>query len=99
MRLSERERQAIVEAIRRHFGPEARPILFGSRVDDTRRGGDIDLYVDTPLPSAEANLAKLSAIADIQVAIGERKIDLVISPYVDPNARIMREIEANGIPL
>ncbi len=44
MRLTPRQQQIIREAARDVFGTEARVWLFGSRVDDSRRGGDIDLY-------------------------------------------------------
>ena len=30
-----------------NFGAETKVWLFGSRVDDARRGGDVDLYVET----------------------------------------------------
>lgn len=99
MRLTERERTAIKEAVERRFGPEARVKLFGSRVDDSRRGGDIDLYVETDLPAQEANRAKLWTIADIQLAIGDQKIDLVVSPLTDPSDLIRREIARQAVPL
>jgi hypothetical protein len=43
MRLTGVEQQVIRDARLRRFG--VRPRLFGSRVDDTRRGGDIDLNI------------------------------------------------------
>lgn len=43
MRLTATQRQVIREAGRRHFGIE--PRLFGSRLNDAQRGGDIDLYI------------------------------------------------------
>ncbi len=49
--------------------------LFGSRVDDGRRGGDIDLYVETALSAADAKRARLLSIADMQLSLGEQKID------------------------
>ena len=44
MRLTEFEVDAIKECIYQ-FDPDAKIILFGSRVDDTKKGGDIDLLV------------------------------------------------------
>jgi predicted nucleotidyltransferase len=77
MRLSEAERKAIKQAVRKHFGPEARVYVFGSRIDDSKRGGDIDLYVETELAGEELVQAKLRAMSDMQQSIGDRKIDIV----------------------
>ena len=44
MRLTKFEAESIKESVY-GFDPDARIILFGSRVDDTKRGGDIDLLV------------------------------------------------------
>lgn len=77
MRLSETERKAITSAVTRHFGPDARVFLFGSRVDDDLHGGDIDLLVETTLTEPHALHAKIGAITDIQLTIGDQKIDMV----------------------
>ncbi len=47
MRLTPTQHQQILQATRLNFGANANVWLFGSRVDDTRRGGDVDLYVET----------------------------------------------------
>lgn len=47
MRLSAEEVAAIKDAARAAFGESAVVRLFGSRVDDAERGGDIDLHVET----------------------------------------------------
>ncbi len=62
MRLSDSQQQCILEATRRYFGAGAKVWLFGSRVDDGRRGGDVDLYVETGLtePLMPALLCKLA---------------------------------------
>lgn len=61
------------------FGHGSRIWLFGSRTDDSARGGDIDLYVETPVSGpdrvAEAKIALLTAL---QPRLGERRIDLVV---------------------
>lgn len=77
MRLTDFEVQAIRRAVSRHFEPHARVYLFGSRVDDTKKGGDIDLFVETNLQGTELLRAKLKTMSDIQRAIGDRKIDIV----------------------
>lgn len=99
MRLTFDERQVIKRVIAERFDPDARVFLFGSRVDDKRRGGDIDLYVETTLSPEEANHAKLQSIADIQRSLGEQKIDLVISPFVRENSLIRQEIDRQAVSL
>jgi len=49
MRISQNQAQLIAESIHRHFGETARMWLFGSRLDDQKRGGDVDLYVETDM--------------------------------------------------
>jgi predicted nucleotidyltransferase len=82
MRLKESEAQAIREAARKHFGPDVRVLLFGSRVDDGKRGGDIDLLVehDPALQGSDLIKRKLRMMSDIQLAIGDQKIDIVTTP-------------------
>jgi uncharacterized protein len=58
------------------FGAPVR--LFGSRLDDQKRGGDIDLYVETDLTAEDAEKRRLSMLARLARRLGERKIDLVV---------------------
>lgn len=46
MRITQEQARLIREEVRGNLGADARIWLFGSRVDDARRGGDIDLYVE-----------------------------------------------------
>jgi predicted nucleotidyltransferase len=93
VRLSEGEKAAILEAVRR-FDPDARVFLFGSRTDDSRKGGDIDLLVlsDSIGPSERRRIRR--AICD---AIGEQKIDLLIA--TDMRDPMVRLAHASGVPL
>lgn len=75
MRLSEYEIDAIKDAIRRH-DKDAVIYVFGSRVDDTRKGGDIDLLI---ISSRLSYADKLRIRQAIEEKIGERKIDIVIA--------------------
>ena len=77
MRLTETERKAIDEAVLQAFGPEAKVRLFGSRLDDGRKGGDIDLLVECPRPIENAGLAAARMAAKIQIRLGQRKVDVL----------------------
>ena len=46
MRLGGEQAQFIHRQIREKFGASATVWLFGSRLDDSRKGGDVDLYVE-----------------------------------------------------
>lgn len=102
MRLTETERAAIKKAVAAHFGQDARVLLFGSRTDDTRRGGDIDLLVQTPLTGQDAFRARIDAITAIQLTIGDRKIDLVVDSGTapdEPPPLVISIARRKGIPL
>ncbi len=50
MRLTPTQITAIREVVHDQCGPESRVRLFGSRLDDTQRGGDVDLFVELDQP-------------------------------------------------
>lgn len=75
MRLSDKEKNALVQAIR-GFDPQARIYLFGSRADDTQKGGDIDVLIFSHKLSFED---KLNIKARLFEMIEEQKIDLLIA--------------------
>ena len=101
MRLDTFQRSAIKNAVRKHFGDDARVLLFGSRVNDAARGGDIDLLVETDRFDARTTDAvdrKLTTISDIQRRIGERKIDLVLANSSSHEA-VVEQARAMGVEL
>jgi len=85
MRLSPEQTHAMVVATRAVAGNRARVKVFGSRLDDQARGGDIDLLVE--VPDAVDRPAWLAAriTASLQRALGDRKVDVLL---VDPNTRL-----------
>jgi hypothetical protein len=50
MRLNDKIREIIKTKVANQVGPDAVVRLFGSRVNDMQRGGDIDLLVESKLP-------------------------------------------------
>lgn len=95
MRLSEFEIKAIVESFYSNF-KIGNIYLFGSRADDTQKGGDIDLYIDTQ-DSHNLLEKKLQMLRDIKSKIGEQKIDVIISS--DKKKAIEVEALNKGIKL
>ena len=47
MRLSVDQTRVILSCVRQQFGEHAQVKLFGSRLNDLARGGDVDLLVET----------------------------------------------------
>jgi predicted nucleotidyltransferase len=85
MRLTEQDRREIVEAVR-SADPDAAVYLFGSRVDDAAKGGDIDLLV---LSRKIDLMQKLAILGRLHRALGEQRIDLVVFPdLAKPFARL-----------
>jgi predicted nucleotidyltransferase len=99
MRLTDEESRAIRNCVERRLGPGARVWLFGSRTDDSRRGGDIDLLVETPQPVANAFRESIWLETDLQIALGDQKIDVIlVDPRTTP-APIHRIARSTGIEL
>ena len=79
MRLSDFQRQTICESAKHNFGQDTQVWLFGSRVDDHAKGGDIDLYIESQTQkAADLIMAKLLFLRDLHKKIGEQKIDVVL---------------------
>ena len=55
MRLDDKTRSIIKNEVAKQFRETAVVRLFGSRVDDTQRGGDIDLFIVEQLVRITAN--------------------------------------------
>lgn len=76
MRLTEDQRQKIRAAGLRHFGTI--PRLFGSRLDDDRHGGDIDLFIPGNWSTEEIVTRRMRFCAELRRELGDRKIDVVV---------------------
>jgi uncharacterized protein len=89
MRLTSKEKQAIEQAAREVFAPRSRIRLFGSRLDDARRGGDIDLLIEPPAALAPRELVdkRNRFIARLYRLLGEQRIDVLIVPAGMPDDR------------
>ena len=95
MRLNDKYIQTIKDSFQEIFG-EGEIYLFGSRVDDSKKGGDIDLYLVVK-DKSDLFRKKLLFLAKIKKALGEQKIDVVFN--IDENRLIEQEAKKWGIKL
>ena len=79
MRLSELQQSVIRTTVAETFGAQASVWLFGSRVDDSKRGGDIDLLIETDQVDIDAlTRAEIAFLGKLQMKLGEQKIDVLL---------------------
>lgn len=98
MRLEPEELRAIKTAAAYAFGSDAVVRLFGSRADDDRRGGDIDLHVEVG-PQVEEWEAKLRFEQRLFACIEEQRVDLVIRRRNEPERGIDLIARRDGVML
>ena len=80
MRLTTTQVQAIQNIFFLFFTKADKVWLFGSRVDDLKKGGDIDLYIETNYDNfLLVEEKKMQFVSKLKKNIGEQKIDVVIN--------------------
>ncbi|RQW05161.1 MAG: nucleotidyltransferase domain-containing protein [Calditrichaeota bacterium] len=99
MRISPQERKVILSQVRSVYGVDAEVILFGSRVDDEKRGGDIDIMIDLHGSGFEIG-QKFKLQSLLQLSLGEQKFDVVVTGdrYKDERL-VVQEAVAKGVRL
>lgn len=101
MRLTPDQQSVIRNTVTETFGDAAHVWLFGSRVDDNKRGGDIDLLIETSQTDVtEIVLAELRFLTKLKMQLGEQKIDVLIDyPTRQVRPPIFSIARQTGIPL
>ncbi|WP_376692026.1 nucleotidyltransferase domain-containing protein [Wenzhouxiangella sp. EGI_FJ10409] len=99
MRLTDHQIETIKQATAEIFGPDAQVWLFGSRADDSRRGGDVDLMVETA--DTPANPAMLAARLSARVSrsMYGRHVDVVVHAKGVPEQSIHKAARTQGTRL
>jgi len=79
MRLTPFEIETLKQAAHDCFDAGAVVRLFGSRLDDQRKGGDIDVLIDTALENPD-QIARAHSLflARVYARMGEQKVDVLI---------------------
>ena len=85
MRLSDAQTPQITHTVRQLTGGTAEVYLFGSRLDDNARGGDIDLLIESAAPLGLIQRARikmeLEATLNLPVDIVEHVRDTPVTPF------------------
>jgi len=99
MRLTQEQIDAIRISANEVLGLGSQVWLFGSRVDERRRGGDIDLLVRPAATHIGPSLAsKIRFLNKLERRIGERKVDVVVE-VEDDSRPIVRVAHETGVLL
>lgn len=79
MRLTDKQRQIIQQIAQQLPGEACRVYLFGSRLDDNARGGDVDLLLEFTHGVENPALLAAQFSARVSRAMDGRKVDVLIS--------------------
>ena len=83
MRLLDKEISTIL-AILKSYSESGKVFLHGSRMDDTKKGGDIDLFfVVNDSDSQELSRISHKIAAELSLRLNEQKVDLIILGETD----------------
>ncbi|TAN51777.1 MAG: nucleotidyltransferase domain-containing protein [Methylococcaceae bacterium] len=94
MRLSARE-VGLIRKVLHEIAPDGRIYLFGSRVDDAKKGGDIDLFLESSIPlDMKTQLALEYRLA----AMCDTKVDLLVKNPGQANQEIY-DVARQGVLL
>lgn len=95
MRLTSCQIVTLKQVAQEVFGPQAQLQLFGSRLDDQRAGGDIDLYITGFNGTLEEQMeAKATFLARAKCRLGEQRIDVVFAPLPGQNPSPIQKVAA-----
>ena len=102
MRLRPEEIRAMTQAAEEAFPPGTNVYLFGSRLDDRARGGDIDLLVEPPTtwPPREVVDRRTRFVATLYRLLEEQRIDVLVAPADAPDPRpVVARARQHGVRL
>jgi Nucleotidyltransferase domain. len=95
IRLKDEEIEIIKEVAIEIFGEDAKVYIFGSRVDLTKKGGDIDIFIET---QKEVSLnQEIEFLAKLELKGVERSVDVLIKAKNRDNKPIFEEAKRTGV--
>lgn len=77
MRLTKQQTCIINQTVNRLIGMNATIYLFGSRLNDQAKGGDIDLFIESEKPLSLIHCAQIKMELELQLGL---PVDIVSKP-------------------
>ncbi|VEN74532.1 DNA polymerase subunit beta [Candidatus Desulfarcum epimagneticum] len=97
LRLTDFEKKTIQSTASAVFGLETKVFLFGSRLNDALKGGDIDLYIE---PRRKVVLQdKIKFLSTLKWKLGDQKIDVLIDSKDNREKSIYKTARETGIEI
>jgi len=95
VRLSEEEINTIKETAKKIFGNNVKVYIFGSRADINKKGGDIDIFIETDKETTLKD--ELKFLVEIEKKGIERKVDLIVKTPHKKEKAIFKEAKTKGV--
>jgi predicted nucleotidyltransferase len=99
MRLTPAQIDTIKSTTQAVLGEGAQVTLFGSRVDDQAKGGDVDLMIEVRQTLQEPALIAARIASQISRAMHGRKVDVLLKAPNLLEQPIHRIAQQQGVPL
>ncbi len=96
MRITPEQAETIVKTIHSIAGPDVKVWVFGSRLDDTRRGGDLDLLIES-VPAA--GLIQRARIKLLLEQVLHLPVDILATCFGAPDSAFVSIARAHAVRL
>lgn len=99
MRLTKQQKQTIIEVVQSLTDEDTKITLFGSRTDDSKQGGDVDLLLTFAKEISQPAVLSAKISARLLRAFQGRKVDILLSAPNLQKYPIHTIAKEQGIPL
>lgn len=97
MRISSEIKVQLIETAKKFFGDTCRVYLFGSRIDNSKNGGDIDIFIET---SQNVSFqTEIEFLVEVEKNITARHVDLIVSSPGKKHRKIFETARNTGVLL
>jgi len=96
MRLSNEQIAALREVVRAIAGDDAEIVVFGSRLDNARHGGDLDLLIESDRPLGPLDRARIKIRLEDRLGL---PVDVIVHTRGKPMTPFLRIALETGVAL